>query len=121
MTAHKTKSLNVPNDKRATINVLNFDPREFFEFLDGTNWSDEQKAEYVTLVWNIVREFIAMGWGVHPLQQAAESCGKTSDNPALAPHGTAEVLDSSHGHLIEEFVRQNRDTSFSGEKGERDG
>ncbi|MEQ8602856.1 MAG: hypothetical protein RIB45_06025 [Marivibrio sp.] len=121
MTAHKTQKPPKTTPTKAGPPVLNFDPQEFFHFLEGTDWSDEQKADYVTLVWNIVCEFVAMGWGVHPLQQAKESCGKTVQSRVRAPLGAAEMVDSSHSELIEEFVRRNGESAPSGGEGVSDG
>lgn len=84
--------------------VLDFDASEFAHFLDDTGWSDEQKAEYITLVWNIVCEFVALGFNVHPVQQAKEPCGKLPENSAESASLEAGVVDSSHSDLIKTFM-----------------
>lgn len=85
---------------------IEFDAAEFVHFLNEADWNDEQKAEYVTLVWNIVCEFVALGWGVHAVQQAQTDCGKLPDSHANSVRSGNDVIDFSHGDLIEEFMRK---------------
>jgi hypothetical protein len=94
--------------------ALSVDIEEFTRFLDETGWSEEEKAEYVTLVWNIVCEFVALGWGVHPLQQAEKTCGELSDSGADPASAASEMVDCSYGNLIEKFVRLNGPETGSG-------
>lgn len=84
---------------------IEFDAGEFVHFLAETDWTDEQKVEYATLVWDIICEFVTMGFGVHPLQLAQSSCGKLPENPAGSPGGQAGMVHSSHGQLIKQFMR----------------
>jgi len=86
---------------------LEFDAAEFAHFLHQTDWSDEQKAEYIALVWNIVCEFVALGWGVHPVQQARDTCGKLPVSGAESASSEAVMVDSSYGELVGEFMRLN--------------
>lgn len=82
-------------------NAVEFDPVEFMHFLEETDWSDDQKAEYVTLVWNIVCEFVALGFGVHPIQQAQDACGKF-DQPGLnSPTDPENAIESLRSYLQE--------------------
>ena len=85
--------------------TIEFGPREFHHFLEDTDWSDAQKTEYASLVWNIVCEFVAMGFGVHPVQLAQVSGGKPGGIRTEGTGSPAEVVDSSHGKLIEAFMR----------------
>lgn len=100
---------------------VSFDAAEFMHFLADTDWSDEQKAEYISLVWNIVCEFVALGFDVHPLQQAQENCGQHPKTSADKPLTGSSVVDSSHSNLIEKFVRRNELETVSGEEGVSDG
>ncbi len=84
--------------------TIKFDAREFFHFLEDTNWSEAQKTEYATLVWEIVCEFVAMGYALHPLQLAQESSGKLGPAGFLPSKSGAGVLDSKHQSLIREFI-----------------
>lgn len=70
-------------NKHAGNLSLEFDPSTFMHFLDGADWSEEEKAEYLAIVWEIVCEFVALGFNVHPLQQAQKACGKLPESGAL--------------------------------------
>ena len=96
---------------------LEFDAAEFAHFLHETGWSDEQKAEYVRLIWNIMCEFVALGWGVHPVQQAQDTCGEIAENCGDSVSSGADVVNSSHSELVGEFMRLNGSAPASGAGG----
>lgn len=120
MTRRTKDNGNLDNQKTRSASgppVLDFDASEFAHFLDDTGWSDEQKAEYITLVWNIVCEFVALGFNVHPVQQAKEPCGKLPETLAESALSEASMIDFSHSDLIEKFMRQSGPESVSGARG----
>lgn len=96
--------------------AINFDAAEFVHFLEDTGWTETEKAEYASLVWNIICEFVAHGWGVHPMQQAQGFCGKGQETEAIPALQSTDVIKSSHGNLIDEFVRRNGESADSGRK-----
>ncbi len=81
-----------------------FDVADFLHFLSETDWSEAEKVEYASLVWDIVCEFVAMGFDLHPLQLAQESSGKLGAIATSAHRSCEDVLKSSHQSLIREFV-----------------
>jgi len=100
---------------------VEFDPVEFLHFLEGTDWTDEQKIEYTALIWNIVCEFVAMGFGIHPVQQAQEPCGKTKASGVLTPIDELDMVKSPHSEIIKKFVRLNGSGTVSNGEGVIDG
>lgn len=94
-----------------------FDPAEFVHFLEETDWSDDEKAEYVRLVWNVMCQFVALGFDVHPIQQARDNCGKLTDERMVSPLLDNGVVNSSYGNLVEKFMRLNGVESDAGEEG----
>ena len=100
--------------------AFSFDADEFIQFLDETDWSDDQKREYLSLVWSIVCEFVALGFNVHPIQQAQKDCGKPQFSAVQPSSGTSEMVDSSHGELIEKFISLNGPVAALGEEGVAD-
>ena len=116
---HETTS--TASDPASGPPSLEFDAAAFAHFLDDTDWSDEEKAEYIALVWQIVCEFVALGWGVHPVRQARITCGKLPETRAEEALAASSVIDSSHGHLIEKFMRRSGDDPGSGGEGVIDG
>jgi len=57
--------------------VLEFDAEEFWHFVESFDLSDEEKREYLETVWSIIADFVDLGFGIHPIQQA---CGKLTEN-----------------------------------------
>lgn len=53
--------------------ILTVDVERYQEYLDDTDMTDAQKAEFLQAVWSMVVTFVEMGFGVHPVQ---EVCGK---------------------------------------------
>lgn len=96
--------------------AIQFDPLEFVHYLADTGWTDEQKVEYATLVWEIVCEFVAMGFGVHPIQLAQNSSGKPTESDPEAPGKPRKMVDSSHSRLIEAFMHSDAPGTRSDEK-----
>ncbi len=50
--------------------TLTLDVEYYQSFLDDVDISDEQKSELIETLWNIVVQFVDLGFGIHPLQQA---------------------------------------------------
>ena len=79
----------------------------YARYLEDTDLTEEQKREFLQLLWNIICEFVSLGWGVHPLQQALdaeEGCGKRGNPlPESATSGKNAVqwLDIE---FIEDFT-----------------
>ncbi len=55
--------------------TLTLDVEYYQSFLDDVDISGEQKQELIETLWNIVVQFVDLGFGIHPLQQA-----KAGDN-----------------------------------------
>lgn len=116
----RTKDNNDTNHDGAKPLSLEFDPTEFMHFLADTDWTDEQKAEYISLIWQIVREFVAIGFDVHPLQQAQKACGQPSVIPAQPALSGSDMVNSPHSQLIEEFVSHSGSKPLVDEEGVTD-
>lgn len=46
------------------------------KMLEASDLTEEQKREFIETLWWIVRAFVDLGFGIHPVQQ---SCGETDD------------------------------------------
>ena len=55
------------------------DLNEFIHHLDGMDMTEEQKTEYIEMLWRITEEFVDYGFGTHPVQQAQSSRAKGDD------------------------------------------
>lgn len=74
-----------------------FDYETYAHFLEDTDLSESQKHEALETLWNIIVQFVELGFGVHPVQQAQNACGKLSDNspnPALAAPSVVNCKNS---------------------------
>ncbi|WP_223424864.1 hypothetical protein [Tateyamaria pelophila] len=55
--------------------TMKVDVERYQAYLDGSDLSDAEKAEFLQTLWQIIVSFVDLGFGVHPLQ---EVCGKES-------------------------------------------
>lgn len=90
-----------PTHERGPPNLaIQFDAQEFAHFLDESDLTHEQKLEYIRTVWSIVLQFIDLGFGIHPLQQA---CGSFDEAAVLCGVADSDALKSSHPELCTDF------------------
>ncbi len=86
------------------LRVITVDYERYAHMLEDADLSEDQKREFLQTIWNIIVEFVSLGFGVHPLQQVQNSCGERQDitsKPTLtAPDGV--YLD--HQYLEENFT-----------------
>ena len=63
-----------------TARSVGFDIKRYEHFLDDANLTETQKHELLASLWRIVTQFVQMGFGVHPVQQAKaqQRCGQAS-------------------------------------------
>lgn len=72
--------------------ALLLDVKRYEAYLANSDLSDQDREEFLQALWSIVVEFVALGWGVHPLQQAQDCCGQTPKSaPVAAFVASAEV------------------------------
>ena len=104
-------------DPVKTYLKIEVDFDRYAHFLDDSDLSEDQKRELLQTVWNVVCGFVALGFEVHPFQQAKNSCGEFDSGGPDREDSDPLVIDSSHGQLIEEFMRQNGPVPCSDRKG----
>lgn len=83
--------------------VITVDYERYAHFLENADLTEEQKQEFLRALWNIVVEFVSLGFGVHPLQQAQEPCGKLDEKPPYPALMASDrvYLDQS---ILNEFI-----------------
>ena len=81
------------HDQHDTINearpspVITFDYELYADYMDEEDLTEEEKQEFLRSLWNLVVEFMALGFEIHPVQQAQNACGefsKTRRNPPIS-------------------------------------
>jgi hypothetical protein len=77
-----------PNDKPAQPSVPTSAPSDrphilvdyerYAHFLENENLTEEEKRAFIQALWSIVVDFVSLGFGVHPMQQARDDPDKGS-------------------------------------------
>ena len=100
---------------------LTVDYNLYAQYLEDSDLSEAEKQEFIETLWSIICQFVAMGFGVHPLQQAKDaaenSCGQDAEALAVPVAASADVVDSSYSQLIEKFVRRSEVEIAPGQEG----
>ena len=82
--------------------TIQFDAREFAHFLAEVDATEAQKLEYIETLWTIVLQFIDMGFGIHPIQQA---CGQFDEGTALCGGTDSDMVELPHSDFCKDFER----------------
>ena len=77
--------------------LADLDTAKYQEYINDPSLSDEQREEFIKVMWFIVNAFVDFGFGIHPAQEA---CGK----PAEKLDGQAKE-DSNESKHIHQSVR----------------
>lgn len=83
--------------------VITVDYDLYAHFLEDSDLTEEQKRDYLQAFWNIICEFVALGIGVHPAQQAQNTCGKLFDTPSEPPLLGADALEWMDQNQVDIF------------------
>lgn len=57
--------------------ALEIDYALYESYLESSEWNDDQKREFLETLWNIIVQFVDLGFEIHPLQQA---CGQNGED-----------------------------------------
>ena len=83
--------------------VLTVDYELYAHFLEDSDLTEEQKREFLQAIWNIIVEFVSLGFGVHPVQQAQNACGKLEEDGAKPAIQEQDGIKCSSNVLSNEF------------------
>ncbi len=85
--------------------VVRVDVDAYAHFLDDSDLTDPQKEEFLQALWSIIVEFVSLGFGVHPIQQAmAEDPIDTNYNNKLT-QAAPPVLGLDHPIIEHEIIQ----------------
>tara|TARA_R110000868_G_scaffold64234_3_gene193130 strand:+ start:23216 stop:23557 length:342 start_codon:yes stop_codon:yes gene_type:complete len=62
--------------KQAKAPAITVDYDLYAHFLDDADLTEDQKREFLQAIWNIIVEFVSLGFDVHPAQQMQNDCGQ---------------------------------------------
>ena len=84
--------------------VITLDYERYAHFLEDEDLTEEQKHEFIETLWNIIVEFVSLGFGVHPLQQASTACGQLDQEHLSATINASDTLYLDR-QFIEEYLK----------------
>ena len=87
--------------------ALHLDVEAYLERLRGEDWAltDDQRAEVIKALWQILVPFAEMGFAINPVQQI---CGQSSREREAADVDASEVVDSNDGDMRSTFTSASR-------------
>lgn len=79
------------------VPALGFNPQDYRKFLEGSDWSEAQKDEFLHAVWGIIVGFVDLGFALHPIQHVMNET-KTLDADSatvLAFGNIADIIETT--------------------------
>jgi len=73
--------------------ILSVDVERYQKYLDDTDLSEAEKAEFLQSLWQVIVSFVELGFGVHPLQ---EVCGKDEGTCSLSTDDDSDAVSLEH-------------------------
>ena len=80
--------------------AITVDYERYAHFLEDADLTEDQKREFLQALWSIIVNFVDLGFGVHPLQQA---CGKLDDNGPKTPTSGQDAVQSKEHSITRKF------------------
>lgn len=65
------------------IPPLIFDANEYLKYIEDYDLSKAEQQELLETLWNIIIQFVDLGFGIHPIQQACEQTETNASKPKL--------------------------------------
>jgi len=84
--------------------IITVDYEAYAHLLDDPDLSEDQKRELLQALWNIITSFVDLGFGVHPVQLAKNSCGESPKNHAENTISTDNALESKDTDIRDQFT-----------------
>lgn len=97
--------------------IVTVDYERYAHYLDHLPLSYEEKLMALQTLQNIAIEFVRLGYGVHPLQDVPEACGKPETFPNLTTFLTANLVDCEETNLTRNFKEKSEPEMDSPNRG----
>jgi hypothetical protein len=88
---------------RSPAPAITVDFELYAHYLDDDDLTEDQKREILQAIWNIIVEFVSLGFGVHPAQQVEIACGKLFEPAAKNAIPKPDAVEYEDQHLTEKF------------------
>ncbi len=83
---------------------LSLDIALYEHYLEDADLTPEQRRKFLEALWMIVTEFVLLGFGVHPIHQAQETCGKLKPNAPKAPISAPDRVKLNNRKSVDCFL-----------------
>lgn len=83
--------------------VVTVDYEKYERFLEDAELTDEQKRQFIEALWQIIVSFVDLGFGVHPAQQAQNTCGQVPNSSGEGPAGEPDSVQWGSRFLTSDF------------------
>lgn len=100
----KPKSIDGETE-RGSPSVISIDVQAYAHFLDGSDLSAAQKEEFLQALWSIIVEFVSLGFGVHPIQQAMADDPDYKNHNNKLTQAASPVLRLDHPIIEHEIIQ----------------
>ena len=71
----------VDGTERNNFKSLTLDVEFYQSFLDDADIPEDKKCELIETLWQIVVQFVDLGFGIHPLQQSGHQVANSEREP----------------------------------------
>lgn len=106
------------SDDAPTFLALSIDWDLYGQYLEDSDMTDNEKLEFITVLWSIVVSFVDLGLGIHPAQLATKASEPhndahnaplvPSDNGALPPTTAKDAFAESVVHRTLRALEKDR-------------
>ena len=93
----------IDKGSRSAAPVLTLDCKLYDQYLEDSDWSEEQKREFLEAMWSVIVEFVMLGFEIHPAQQAKRACGKPQKTATSRPNIEADAVSLEHRTTRKDF------------------
>jgi len=80
---------------------VNVDFAAYLPYLENEDISEEEKRAFLQALWGIITDFVALGFGVHPVQHIEDACGQVENSLSRPPQAAPDRVDSGDTPCIE--------------------
>ncbi len=89
--------------KQTAPPTLEIDYEKYLRFLKHADMTDAEKMDCIRAHWMIVREFVMLGFNIHPVQQAQDACGKRPKDRVEKACAEENAVDCVGQYIFETY------------------
>lgn len=84
-----------------------FDPEAYLHYIEDLDLTEEEARQLLEVWFQIVLQFVDLGWGLHPIQQSCGQVGKgacdfrKADSDVLISEEMLGAIDENEGREAE--------------------